>query len=274
MPVQFTLPNRDNIKKWTCPHCGREMDAYRKPKHLDACPKRPGMLERLAEVLPDPENPAVIIAYNKYKLMRDNDPELPSWTIMLFTWGEWSEVAHAFGLVTCQEFERRTGEGSMLPATITELRRLSNELYDGIIGPSYSDYLELADKSSGAQRAKVLNNKFGDWGNVLAAVDLQHESWEFYWHARQMRREERKKATPADPEAALDAPLTPGEDLAIPPSNIPAKPIPVITAQPTPDKLGMVYRLPTLTDDIAPRVYGHVICQVVDLPREVRYTLK
>jgi len=264
----FSLPNRDNIAKWTCPHCRRQLDAYRKPTHVEACPKRPAAMKRLAEVLPDPDNPGVIIAYNKYKAARDNDPELPSCTIVASTWGEWSNVAHAFGLVTWDEFEQRKGDGSLLPATIAELRRLSNELYDGKIGPNYSDYLEGVDPAAGAQRAKTLTIKFGDWETVLAAVDLQSESREYYWHARVMRREKRKHA---DPEAALNAPLGPGETLATP---MPPRPVPVIVAQPTPDKLGMIYRLPKLPDDIAPRVYGHVVSSVVEMPRETRYQFR
>jgi hypothetical protein len=267
----FVLPNRDNIKKWTCPNCGRVLDAYRIDKHLPACPKQPAMLERLAEVLPDPDNPEVIIAYNRYKTLRINDPELPSWTIILSTWGEWSAVAKEFGLVTVEEFEQRKGDGSLLPATIAELRRLSNELYEGVVGPSYSDYMELSDKATGAQRCKVLVNKFGAWEDVLAAVDLKHETWEYYWHARKMRRDAAKAAA-VDPEAALDAPLGSGETLSAFP--LPKRPVPVIMAQPTPDKLGMIYKLPKLPDDIAPRVYGHVVSQVIETARETRYTFR
>lgn len=267
----FVLPTRDNIRKWTCPHCGREMGAFRQETHLGACPKRPKIMARLAEILPEADNPGVIIAYNKYKVMRDADPELPSWTIMLATWGEWSSVAHAFGLVTWDEFEQRKGEAALLPATVAELQRLSNDLYDGKIGPNYTDYMEGVDPASGAQRVKTLVAKMGDWGNVLAAAGLKHESKTYYWHARVMRREEAKRRT-SDPEAALNAPLQPEEALSIPPDV--ARPVPVIVAQPTPDKLGMIYRLPKLPDDIAPRIYGHVISQVVELPRETRYQLR
>lgn len=163
------------------------MGIYRKPKHLGACPMQPKMMARLSNVLPDLKNPNVIIPFWKYKGLCRKNADLPSATILFATWGKWSTLAHAFGLITWEEFEQYEGGKSLLPATLAELRRLSVEFYGGKIGPCFSDYRESMNPATGAQSTKTILKKSGTWKNALAFVGLRLESPRFYWHAREWR---------------------------------------------------------------------------------------
>jgi hypothetical protein len=256
-----------------CQYCGVELEAYRIPNHeSNVCAKRPEGLAILAELLSDPDDPAVAIGYATYNALAKKDGDLPSVRAIVKAFGSWVNVVHVFGLVTRDE--AAVHYRGLLPATVEELHRLSKCYYDGEVGPNHSDYAEYADRHNGAQAADTLKKYFHNWTAVLSAAGLQHESATYYWQAREQRRQELKaaKAAAAQLEDALNAPLGRDETLTGAP-EIPQRPVPVIAAHRLPGG-GMLYRLPKLPDDWAPRAYGIAVAAITVTNREERYMLR
>jgi hypothetical protein len=252
----------------TCRHCGRELLSNQIDNHeKKKCAKRPEALSMLREVLASGNDPSVALGWTTYIRLQQLDKRLPSFASIKFAFGSWREMIQALGFVSPREVNRR-----LLPASIDELRRLSQVLYDGEAGPNHSDYADHADRSGGAQSVDVLIDLCGSWDVVLAHAELKHENRVYYWHARQQRALGIKKPLHRSNGDSLDAPLGPDETLTGLP-EIPQRPVPVIAAHRLPGG-GMLYRLPKLPDDLAPRVYGHVVSQVIETSREIRYSLK
>lgn len=196
-PMNILLPRKQRTPKepTTCPACSMQ----RIHMHCHVCPEDPEIVAWLAEHLPDPDDPSLIITCRMYKEIK---PAAISVASISRAYGNWEGLAARYGLKLRSQCRAADGAPQLDPASLAELHRLAIELHAGEYGPSHGEYtMHVAGK---ARAAEGLKKMFGTWAAVIEAAGLRHGSHSYYVRAANTRRRAHEAARgPQGPVASL-----------------------------------------------------------------------